>query len=210
MELRDQPLAAALLDERIVLWRAGGRAVAFKDLCIHRGSALSLGSVQGENLVCGYHGWEYCAAGDCVRIPALPPEQPIPRKARVTAHDNDAGAIAALEKAARTPGLKPIKAEPRDYKAYYYLACSYDAQGDSEKAIHAYKTSLDVMALTFAGQHDGDFRQKVLDGLTVDYPDWWFNARPSNTEPLLRLNVEATTPDLGEAKTAELLARISS
>src|SRR5207302_717840 len=36
-----------------------------------------------------------------------------------------------------------------------------------------------------------------LDGLTVDYPDWWFNARPSNTEPLLRLNVEATTAELG-------------
>ncbi len=49
-----------------------------------------------------------------------------------------------------------------------------------------------------------------LDGLTVDYPDWWFNARPSNTEPLLRLNVEATTAELGESKTAELLARISA
>lgn len=58
-----------------------------------------------------------------------------------------------------------VKAEPRDYKAYYYLACSYDAQKDSEKAIHAYKTSLEVMSLTFAGQHDGDFRQKVLDAL---------------------------------------------
>jgi len=49
-----------------------------------------------------------------------------------------------------------------------------------------------------------------LDGLTVDYPDWWFNARPSNTEPLLRLNVEATTAELGEARTAELIARIAA
>ena len=31
-----------------------------------------------------------------------------------------------------------------------------------------------------------------LDGLTVQAPDWWFNLRPSNTEPLLRLNVEAS------------------
>ena len=31
------------------------------------------------------------------------------------------------------------------------------------------------------------------DGVTVDHPDWWFNLRPSNTEPLLRLNVEART-----------------
>ena len=33
-----------------------------------------------------------------------------------------------------------------------------------------------------------------LDGLTVSWPDRWFNLRPSNTEPVLRLNVEATTP----------------
>ena len=35
-----------------------------------------------------------------------------------------------------------------------------------------------------------------LDGLTVDHGDWWYNLRPSNTEPLLRLNVEAKTPQL--------------
>jgi tetratricopeptide (TPR) repeat protein len=58
-----------------------------------------------------------------------------------------------------------IKAEPRDYKAYYYLGCSHAAQKDWEKAIHDYRTSLDVMSLTFAGQHDGDFRLKVVDGL---------------------------------------------
>jgi len=36
-----------------------------------------------------------------------------------------------------------------------------------------------------------DGRQSELDGITVEYDDWWFNVRPSNTEPLLRLNVEA-------------------
>jgi phosphomannomutase len=40
-----------------------------------------------------------------------------------------------------------------------------------------------------------DGAQDELDGLTVNYPDWWFNVRPSNTEPLLRLNVEARTPE---------------
>src|SRR5207245_1453982 len=55
-----------------------------------------------------------------------------------------------------------------------------------------------------------DGRIDWLDGLTVDYPDWWFNARPSNTEPLLRLNVEATTAELGESKTSELLALVAS
>src|SRR5215469_2736802 len=47
-----------------------------------------------------------------------------------------------------------------------------------------------------------------LDGITVDYGDWWFNVRPSNTEPLLRLNVEANSRELMEQKRDELLAFI--
>jgi len=43
-----------------------------------------------------------------------------------------------------------------------------------------------------------------LDGITVQYPEWWFNVRPSNTEPLLRLNMEAVNQRLLEAKLAEL------
>lgn len=38
-----------------------------------------------------------------------------------------------------------------------------------------------------------DGKQDFLDGITVEYPDYWFNIRPSNTEPLLRLNIEART-----------------
>ncbi len=47
-----------------------------------------------------------------------------------------------------------------------------------------------------------------LDGITVDYGDWWFNVRPSNTEPLLRLNVEANNRELMEQKRDEVLAFI--
>ena len=46
-----------------------------------------------------------------------------------------------------------------------------------------------------------------LDGITVEYDDWWFNVRPSNTEPLLRLNVEASSPEQLKEKT-ELILRI--
>jgi phosphomannomutase len=53
-----------------------------------------------------------------------------------------------------------------------------------------------------------DGKQDRLDGLTVEYEDWWFNVRPSNTEPLLRLNVEAKTRELLEEKTREVLALI--
>jgi len=47
-----------------------------------------------------------------------------------------------------------------------------------------------------------------MDGITVDYGDWWFNVRPSNTEPLLRLNIEANSRALMEQKRDELLAFI--
>lgn len=43
-----------------------------------------------------------------------------------------------------------------------------------------------------------------LDGISVDYEDWWFNLRASNTEPLLRLNLEAKTEELMEKKLAEV------
>ncbi len=53
-----------------------------------------------------------------------------------------------------------------------------------------------------------DARQYSLDGLSVEYSDWHFNVRASNTEPLLRLNLEATTPEMMERKRDEVLALI--
>jgi phosphomannomutase len=49
-----------------------------------------------------------------------------------------------------------------------------------------------------------------LDGITVKLPEWWANVRPSNTEPLLRVNVEATTPEDLERATKEILSIIQS
>jgi phosphomannomutase len=54
----------------------------------------------------------------------------------------------------------------------------------------------------------GDARQYTLDGLSVEYDDWHFNVRPSNPEPLLRLNREATAPDLMASKRDEVLSVI--
>ncbi len=47
-----------------------------------------------------------------------------------------------------------------------------------------------------------------LDGVTVRYKDWWFNCRPSNTEPLLRLNVEAKKKKLLEEKLTEITEQL--
>lgn len=60
------------------------------------------------------------------------------------------------------------------------------------------------VAKTFA-----DGRQDTLDGITVEYPDWWFNVRPSNTEPLLRLTLEGDTAALRDAGFQRVLTLLS-
>jgi phosphomannomutase len=59
-------------------------------------------------------------------------------------------------------------------------------------------------------EHYGEFPQDRLDGLSADCGDFWFNIRASNTEPLLRLNLEARDKATCEAKTAEVLGLIRS
>lgn len=72
-----------LLDVPVVLWRDdSGSLVAMRDVCIHRGTALSLGWLSDGCIVCPYHGWRYEPDGACVAIPQT--ENPrIPPKARV-------------------------------------------------------------------------------------------------------------------------------
>ena len=72
-ELGDAPLGRRLLGRDIVLWRSPDRqAVAFDDRCAHRGFPLSDGHVEGDRLVCGYHGCTYVADGRCVHVPTQP------------------------------------------------------------------------------------------------------------------------------------------
>jgi vanillate O-demethylase monooxygenase subunit len=81
------PRSADLLGAPLVLWRdSRGEAHAFDDLCVHRGTALSLGSVRGDELVCAYHGWRYDGDGACTFIPQLAEPTRVPARARAGAH----------------------------------------------------------------------------------------------------------------------------
>src|SRR5258707_4053278 len=81
-----RPRPFRLLGEAVVAFRDADGVAAFKDLCIHRGTALSLGTITDGRLTCPYHGWEYDRTGACVHIPSLPPGSSIPRKARAIAY----------------------------------------------------------------------------------------------------------------------------
>ncbi len=57
----------------------------------------------------------------------------------------------------------------------------------------------------------GSVKIENVDGLSIEHPRWRFNLRSSNTEPLLRLNVESRgEPDLMKEKTAEILELVST
>ncbi len=68
----DEPIAATLLDQRLVIWRTAAGLCIANDICLHRGVPLSMGMVENDQLICKYHGFHYNAAGQCTLIPANP------------------------------------------------------------------------------------------------------------------------------------------
>ncbi len=86
VDVQEKPIQVVLMGERLAIFRNSKGVHAFKDLCIHRGAALSLGEVKNDCLVCPYHAWEYDDQGACVHIPQLPEGRRIPKKAKAIAY----------------------------------------------------------------------------------------------------------------------------
>lgn len=76
----------------------------------------------------------------------------------------------------------------------------YHHSGEINSEVHDKDTVIESLKEKYA---DGTLTE--LDGVKIDYPDWWFNVRASNTEPVLRLNCEAKTQEIMEQKRDELL-----
>jgi phosphomannomutase len=79
----------------------------------------------------------------------------------------------------------------------------YSSSGEINFEVDDKQAKMDELARVY---NDGKIDQ--LDGVTIWYKDWWFNCRPSNTEPLLRLNVEAQSKNLLDEKLAEIEQRL--
>jgi phosphomannomutase len=82
----------------------------------------------------------------------------------------------------------------------------YVASGEINTAVSDQQQVMQRVAKAFEGRGEQDW----VDGLTVNGPDWWVNVRPSNTEPLLRLNVEAKSQEQMAALRDETLGLIRS
>lgn len=77
----------------------------------------------------------------------------------------------------------------------------YHSSGEINFKVENKKAKMDELTRKY-----NDAQLDHLDGITISYKDWWFNCRPSNTEPLLRLNIEAKTKELLDEKLAEIEA----
>ena len=82
-EIGRAPLARMLLGEPVLLYRTqGGKAIALEDRCCHRNLPLSMGTLEGDAVRCGYHGLKFDASGACVEVPG---QSTIPAGARIKA-----------------------------------------------------------------------------------------------------------------------------
>ncbi|MEM1332888.1 MAG: phosphomannomutase/phosphoglucomutase [Actinomycetota bacterium] len=111
----------------------------------------------------------------------------------------DSGLIAALLVMAEVGRAGAPLSEVRAPFERYSSSGEINTQVDDPAAV------IERISAEFA-----DHPQDDLDGITIDCGDWWFNLRPSNTEPLLRLNLEAADRDSCDDRVAELLALITS
>jgi phenylpropionate dioxygenase-like ring-hydroxylating dioxygenase large terminal subunit len=182
-EVTAKPLSRKIMNEDIVLWRKpDGSVAAIEDRCCHRHLPLSMGSVAGDNIRCGYHGYLFNSAGVVIEIPG---QVNIPEKARVKSYPvverwkwiwvwmgNPAeGDPAQIPNAfwADHPEWKLSKNLPVRLKCNYHLIC--DNVLDVTHLTYVHPTSIGAMSLV---EFEPVIRE-VEHGLRVER---WIHDRP--------------------------------
>ena len=82
----------------------------------------------------------------------------------------------------------------------------YAASGEINRRVQ----DVEEVLRAIEGEYSDADEVSKLDGLLMRYQDWWFNLRPSNTEPVIRLNLEADTPERMAEERDRLLARVEA
>lgn len=89
-DIKDKPVAVRLLDVNLVIYRTSEGVTVAKDLCMHRGTRLSLGWMQDDLLVCPMHGLHYDGQGICRKIPSIAdPDARIPEKLQLKTYPSE-------------------------------------------------------------------------------------------------------------------------
>lgn len=173
-ELTNEIKQYKILGEEIILFRNPDNSItALEDRCCHRNVNLSLGYLDKERVVCGYHGWQYDKTGSCVEIPSQLPGDKIPPTAKIKTYPvQDFNKwvwifIGEPEKASqvRPTDIPEMNEWPFTYKSYTIKA---DLETTAESLIDPYHIAYvhRNSIKSFMGQiqeHPADFNLKILD-----------------------------------------------
>ena len=156
-EVGTKPLARTIMGIPMVLYRGrSGNASIFLDRCPHRNVPLSLGRVEGDNLECSYHGWQFATDGSCVKIPGLAGEISSRGKCAVAfqVREQD-GYVWVWPDLEADPDHEPYKLELIGKKGYTTIRHMLELEGSVHATI---ENALDVPHTAFL--HSGLFRKK--------------------------------------------------
>ena len=143
-ELKNKIITRKYFGENIVFFRdSDGNAIALEDRCCHRNVPLSLGYLENDRIVCGYHGWQYNKDGRCVHIPSQLDEAKIPKKAQIKSYpviEFNRWLWVFIGDAARADAVKPndipeMNSWDFTYKSYTFRA---DLESTAESLIDPY------------------------------------------------------------------------
>ena len=172
--LKNEIVKRKILGEEIIIYRnKDGSITALEDRCCHRNVNLSLGYLNGNNVICGYHGWEYDKSGCCIKIPSQLEGEKIPPTARIKTYpvkDFNKWVWIFLGDNEKAEKISPInipemKDWPFTYKAHTFKS---DLESAAESLIDPYHIAYvhrDSIK-SFIGQikeYPADFNLKVLD-----------------------------------------------
>lgn len=163
-EIDESPRRFTLLGEAVVAFKTSAGFSVFRDVCPHRGCALSLGRIVEEKLECPYHGWQFDAQGKCVRIPALAPTQPIPTKARTVAYETrvDSDILWVTFEPASAPfPLAPEECRYGRPELRSVIVGTYEWNADAGRVVENF---LDVSHFPFV--HDGSLGDRAMTFVT--------------------------------------------
>ena len=173
-ELKNKIVKKRIFGEDIIFFRnQDGDIAALEDRCCHRNVNLSLGYLNSNTIVCGYHGWEYDKNGSCVNIPSQLPGDKIPPTAKIKSYpvkDFNKWVWVFLGDEEKSVQIEPtdipeMNEWPFTYKAYTFKA---DLESTAESLIDPYHIAYvhRNSIRSFMGQikeSPADFNLKVLD-----------------------------------------------